>query len=160
MTPGRHESRQSLELPQAPQTPWLLWYGVTLHVFWAIAVLYEPRVRLITPLAGFAAWPTWSISVFCVTVACMAGSPFLCQELRRYWLYCAMPQQIVLLISSFTSIMAVVRGQYGDGAVYPRLFIATDQAATILIAVFHTWLLMDMAGVFGRRGNVWHSQSP
>ena len=57
------------------------------------------------------------------------------------------PQQIMLFLGTIAAINAVILGQYGDTAVYPRGFIGADQSTIILISFFHFWAVMNYAAL-------------
>ena len=58
-------------------------------------------------------------------------------------LYFIMPQQVLLYISAWSSLHAVLQGQYADGAARPPIFILADQLPTIVVAVWHSVAIID-----------------
>lgn len=69
-------------------------------------------------------------------------------------LICMLPQQLLLYIAAGGSFRAIWFGHFADGVERTHIFILSDQAPSILIAVFHTWgmILIMLYGEQEKKG--------
>lgn len=123
--------------------------GLTSFMFaaWAVLLTWLPAALLATPVAPVAALfggPV-TVTVVLLAAALLAQSAIVFRRLppRRplpAWLLllALVPQQILLLVSAFGGIQAVVNGHYADGTVRPWQFIIADQLPVILLALIYT----------------------
>lgn len=54
-----------------------------------------------------------------------------------------MPQQILLLLSGISAVIAISSGHFADGVVRSPIFIAADQGIFIVLAVLHVFESLD-----------------
>lgn len=127
--------------------PWIVWYALTVHLVWSIGLWNDVRMRLITPLAMLQIIPPESLALVLMAVSVMAWAALVCPLSPIARLLCLIPQQLLVICAAESALVSVLQGQYGDGVMRPRWFIGTDQAATILLSVFHTMALLDIGGV-------------
>lgn len=58
-------------------------------------------------------------------------------------LFSCLPQQILLIFSAISSMVAITSGQYADGTPRGWIFIAADQAIYILLAILYSAEALD-----------------
>jgi hypothetical protein len=129
--------------PRVPQV-WIIWYAVLLHIGWGCLLLVSPSPYGATALHIYHDLPRIP----------MAGALFLASGLAAWAvtrrqpslrsLSALLPQQVLLTLSAYAAIAAVIAGHYGDGLPRPRLFILADQAPAILALILHTAAVIEI----------------
>lgn len=116
-------------------------YACILQLVWSVLILYSPQALLVTPLLGL----TQLIGINHIFVSSilfftdLAAIYFLAKkDLKASNFIYLIPQQIILLLSAFGCLQAVILGHYADGVVRSHLFILADQLPNILIAFLYT----------------------
>jgi hypothetical protein len=66
-----------------------------------------------------------------------------------------LPQQILIIMSGISAVVAITTGHYADGVIRPPLFIAMDQGIYIIAALLHALETVDR---FAERGSDGHGQ--
>lgn len=129
--------------------PALLRLALWHHVLLGVLSVAEPQVHGITSVymltrLGLVGW--W-----------LAGAMGLASGLAwialrwpgRRWRFLALMalQQNLMYVSALGAMLAAWQGSYGDGVAHPRLFIFADQVIYVLLAYYHTRLVMRLAGM-------------
>jgi hypothetical protein len=126
-----------------PRPVWIIWYAVVLHALWGVLVLAHRSAEGATPLSAYRPLPRPVVGLALLAVAALAAYGIgRTRQHPTLSLLALMPQQGLLAVSTMASVVAVARGEYGDGVVRPRLFILADQAPIILTLVLHTIALV------------------
>jgi len=133
--------------------PWILWYAVVLHSIWGMLFLYDARAGWATAphgilrLCGGNAHVSGLVLLVCSLCAVygILGYPWR----PRLALLALLPQQILMLLTGFSVVKAIVWSQFADGVVRPWVFILADQSAGLLAALAHTGAILSVHGVFG-----------
>ena len=60
-----------------------------------------------------------------------------------YGLLSVLPQQVLLILSGISAIVAITSGHYADGTVRGTTFIAADQGIYIVLAIFYALESLD-----------------
>lgn len=123
----------------------MVMYAVTLHLWWCAMIMTDDSAMNATPVNAIHRYvhsPTM-LSGLLLVVAVLALSGTFCR--KPYLVLLLVPQQIILLMSAAGVIEAVWLGQFADGVVRSRVFIATDQANSVVACIGHTAALIAHA---------------
>ena len=142
-----------------PHHYWIVYYAIAVHYCWAVAIYLVPSAYHIAALGelsrlGLGARHA-SLMLLAVATCALFGALFDRNYLCRLGLF---PQQFLLVISAGGALSCVLRGSYADGTLRPMAFIAADQSPAILIAVFHTFALLEIYGGWSWRGRGYRLQ--
>lgn len=133
---------------------WIVAAAVVVHAIWGIVLLWSPAPLHTTPLGAIHAIPLfqnrWIAAAIYIGASVIASIPVVRPQLdtRFVGLMTAIPQQFLLMVSFFTAVLAIFRGQYPDGYVpdaygSPRMFIFVDQLWPMVGMVSHSLSLID-----------------
>jgi hypothetical protein len=123
--------------------PLIVWYAVSLHLFWSIAISIQPlAVQATAPYILNTIFGHFTALLLAIgAMSAMIGLV----TVRRYLAVIFMlPQQLFLFISAVGASQAIVNGHFADGVERPRMFIAVDQEPAILVALFYTIGIIQM----------------
>lgn len=130
---------------------WMVIYAVTLHLAWAGILLRSAEPLKTTPMGHFPFESQHAAAIWYAFVAAMAISThWASRSLTKLALL--LPQQAALMLSAFTALECVLRGQYFDGVPRPTAFILADQLPSLLAMLLHTAAIVDWSMLAGRRG--------
>ena len=121
------------------QPSWMIWTAITLHLTWAVMLLFSSDPLYTVPLGGLARIiPNQYIlaAVLLVVVLCAVGW-FL-----KHLHWQLIPQQFIVLITTLRAVEAAAASQYADGVIRPTAFIAADQMLSFLFGVFYTLAIL------------------
>src|SRR5215831_2320447 len=109
-----------------------------MHITWAALVFFSssetgPTTSAIT-FTDLIPDPYARASVYALA-GILAFASFRASDRHRSLL--VFPQQVLLCISAGSVLAAIISGQFADGSIYPRAFIARDQSVYILMAIVH-----------------------
>ena len=79
---------------------------------------------------------TWFLSVGLFISATFALASHWLK--RPYCVWALYPQQIILFITAFGCLDAIIFSHYADGVIRPMAFIAVDQIGTVFAFICHT----------------------
>ena len=116
-----------------------------LHALWGVLILCYPSDVGATPLAFFRLWvPVRWVEGLVYLGAAALASCLVPKGTRPRWLIAcaAPPQQILLLISSASSLYAVLVRHYADLVPRPWPFILADQAPILIFTLCHSLALL------------------
>jgi hypothetical protein len=116
----------------------MVMFAVALHLFWASIVLIDSSALGATGVASVYLYiqPPAALAIVMATAALLA---ILALSLSRPRVVILLvPQQILLMMSAAGAVEAIWLGQYADGIMRPRAFIAADQMYSVLAALGHT----------------------
>lgn len=118
-------------------------YAICLHALWAALLITDQSVKKITAIASLTQYVTypWGAALF-FTVAALACVGLFAQG-RRVRLLLLLPQQAILFLSAGGAMEAIWVSHFPDGYVASRAFIAADQFPAILVAIAHTWAILQ-----------------
>jgi hypothetical protein len=143
--------------------PWpRTWYnypiilcGIVLQLVWAVSICFDSTALDITGLhslllarLGTNVSPhPWHVVT--LVAAGLIASAFACWTgffVRRklYSMLCLVPQQFVLLLSTWGILNSLRLGVFGDGTVRTSAFLTADQSPVLLLTIFHTWAMVLM----------------
>lgn len=117
--------------------PIVVFYCTLLHVIWAVLIIFDHSATGGTALSALrhllgtdvVVMTALLVSSVCAMAGLFVNAPWNVSLL--------MPQQSLLFVSAAGAIGAIVLGQFADGVIRPRAFIAADQVHIILIAAAH-----------------------
>lgn len=123
----------------------IILYAIAVHILWALAAWADGSALNSTGLFGVTRLFGSTVTPFvCLAVAVSAAVGLFLR--RPAWrLSCMLPQQTVLMLSSFGVLEAISLAQYADGVIRPRAFMIADQAPVILAAFAHTIAIVRAA---------------
>lgn len=122
----------------------MLWYGVSVHILWGGLLLMSPRPANTTPLGLFSAAPHLITAALMLTAAVTAVAGLMQPAPGMRSLGLLLPQQMLLLLTAFSALDAVIGSAYSDGVIRSRAFIGADQLPIVIIVVMHTAALIEM----------------
>lgn len=126
-------------------------YAVTLHVWWAFLILLDKSALGATGPAALGQW-VHSPTLLAAVIAGAAGLAAIAMFTHRPWvLLFLVPQQMLLMAVAAGAVEAMWLGQFADGVLRPRAFIAADQAPSVLGAIGHTIAMILQAHSFGQQ---------
>ena len=134
---------------------WIVYYGAAVHISYAVLIAISADAGGSTPVAGIVRGLSQvglgsriALAIVLILASLMAMSVTVLGRQRGVWTILALlPQQALFVMSSYSSVKAMVNGMYADGASRPFAFIASDQITTIIgfvvysvaIVTFHAW---------------------
>lgn len=130
----------------------IVWMAIAHHIIWGLLILgWDGQIQA-TPISRLRMiFPDNVLApcLFIVAGSAMAGLEQMDCESGCFWKRVGylLPQQIVLMLSAWSSLVAILNGYYADLEVRPRSFIAADQSVHILLAMFHTFAVVMIAEV-------------
>lgn len=123
-----------------------------LHFVWAVGILADPSAINATAthaLLLISGTPPLA-SIILVFVAGLAAIGVTGDD--PHWrVLLALPQQFVLVMSSYGCIEAMYLSQFADGIVRERWFLVVDQLPMVLMTLGHTMSLILIARTAHRR---------
>lgn len=129
-------------------------YASALHLLWAFVLLFFGYAAAgSTALSGLlltVGGNRW-VLIVALTFAAVGALLAVGRPPSMLGLSLMLPQQVLLLISTFAGLQAVFMGAYADGVVRPWPFILTDQLPIILAAPLYTVAVVLYHG--GRLGH-------
>ena len=143
-----------------PGTPWPRhWYnfpiilcGIVLQYVWALAICFDAasldatglHSLLFKKVGSIGPYPWYVIAVVVVALVCSATTCLYGFFVRRklYSMLCFLPQQFLLLLSTWGVVHSVSSGTFADGTVRTIAFLAADQSPVLLLTIFHTWAII------------------
>lgn len=129
--------------PRVPQV-WIIWYAVLLHIGWGCLLLVSPSPYGATALHIYHDLPRILMAGVLFLASGLAAWAVTRRQPSLRSLSALLPQQVLLTLSAYAAIAAVIAGHYGDGLPRPRLFILADQAPAILALILHTVAVIEI----------------
>jgi len=133
--------------------PVMIIYAIVLHLCWGILGTIDDTTYLSTAAsAPFRLFGNLT-GLVCIVVAAAALTGLIARfRSPLASLMCMLPQQSLLIISAVGAAHAIYLGQFADGVVRSRFFIAADQLPAILAAIGHT---VSMLRFILKGGFIW-----
>jgi len=125
---------------------WIVWYGALIHLGWAVLIALHAAAEGSTPVSGIVKGLSQlglssrpAIIIILVVSSLLALSVILNERTRTVWTILALlPQQMLLVMSSWASLRAMSQGMYADGIIRPHAFIEADQLPSLVAAAVYT----------------------
>ena len=129
-----------------------LWYAIVIHAVWGAAMLADPTVADTATLTLLREYcpNTYVLAVLLLIVAVCAIAA-CSMPLSRWSLALLLPQQFVLLCSSFDAIRTIAVGHFPTGPERSTLWMTAVLSPTILLGVFYSAAIWQICGSFTRR---------
>ena len=125
------------------QISWTILYASFLFLLWGILLSVDPASFSTNPLGYFDVFFTRSFTIVLFFISFLLSIIAYKIRNRIITFLLLLPQQILLLLASFSGILSSIRGQYIDGVVRPSLFIFADQLPVILLAFIYGCAIYD-----------------
>ena len=122
--------------------PSLLWVPILLHLAWGILLLVSESPMQTIAIAGITKY--LHLNALGLALVCLTASACAIYAIRLPfpWTIAALiPQQFLLLLSAFSAIEFILRGVTVDGTTRPWAFLAAAQSPTIILALYHLYVL-------------------
>jgi hypothetical protein len=123
---------------------WIIWYAVVLHVTWGCLLLASSLPYGATALHVFGGLPSQAMAGILFAASGLAAWGVTRRQPSLGSLAALLPQQVLLTLSAYAAVLAVITAQYLDGVTRPRMFILADQAPAIIALVLHTAAVLEM----------------
>jgi 4-amino-4-deoxy-L-arabinose transferase-like glycosyltransferase len=121
-------------------------YAIGLHLMWALLLNIDGSAANVTSIAStryLLPKPLTSIAMIVVAFAALYGAIWEANRNRAWkWM---IPQQILLMVGAMGAVEAVWDGQFADGVVRSRSFIAADQWDMVWATILHTLAMASIA---------------
>jgi hypothetical protein len=122
---------------------WMVWYGVLLHGFWALMALFSDDPFGSTPLHTLHLGNRFFGAAVLLAASAMAVRGVI-EKGTTAGVMLLLPQQILLLVSAVTGLIAAFLGHYADLEPRPHLFILADQMPAVVAAICHSFAIFDL----------------
>lgn len=124
-----------------------VWYAVALHGLWAILLFVSASTLGATAISGPAElFPNRiGLAILFIVVAACALLGIYMKKPSPTKVMLLVPQQIMLGLSAFAAIEAMVHSQFADGIVRPQPFLIADQAPAVLALLVHSATIVYLA---------------
>lgn len=132
-------------------TSWLrglILIAATVHLGWAVMLLIDtPSVSRLTAIVAmdYLMIPKWSRPPILILAAALALYVFAQHGARPklYHLILLVPQQVLLLLSFWQRVLAIMGSSFAIDVELPRLFIAANYLPMMTIATLHTVAMLS-----------------
>src|SRR6267378_7706070 len=111
---------------------WIILYATILHWIWGIMLLSSNSPINITAIASMTKLGLVSssnIAIFCLSASFLALLGLFSPKPIGAIFF--IPQQIIMLVSAFGAISAMMSGSFADGVLRPTPFLIADQAPAV-----------------------------
>jgi hypothetical protein len=123
---------------------WMMIYALVLHGVWGLQLMFSEAPLRTTALGDFPIRNPYLAGLALLAVTGMAWvGVHRASDLSLRGFALVLPQQFLLMMSSFTAMTCVAHGSYWDGTVVPRAHLFADQLPSILAMLLHTGALVD-----------------
>lgn len=127
---------------------WILVMAVVVHLVWGVLLLIagEPVMWITAVHETSQLVPsTWVLGLIYIAAGLAGGFALWRHDKLNPALgvWMIIPQQLLLMKSASGAIICILRSQFADGVDRPWAFIAADQSPAIIMAVLHTFALID-----------------
>lgn len=113
-------------------------YVIVLHYIWAMTLLIDGNAAAVTATSGLYGRFDRLVPYFLLFASTTAWLSITRPRASLWPVLLIIPQQIVLMLSAYAAIAAMVAGRFADGVPRPHAFIIADQCPAVLIMVFHS----------------------
>lgn len=128
---------QILRLNKMKSSPLVVVYASLLHILWGGLLLLDAAAFNTNPIGFFGAFMS-RISTALLFLGVGVFTLFYCKlKNNMYQFMMFIPQQILLLLTSFSGIFSAIKGSYVDGVIRSGVFILTDQLPIILLSLVY-----------------------
>lgn len=127
------------------KTALMIWYGAILHLVWGLMLMASPTVLGVTAvnsILSFGIINANTAGAFYILVALMALIGL--NSTRKRDIILLIPQSLLLLLSAYGAINAMILGQFADGVVRPFQFLIADQSPAVITAILHMVAVVAM----------------
>lgn len=132
------------------RTYWILWYAIAIHAIWGVCLLFSDDPTMTTPIHELSELiPHHQVLAVVLLLASTLAGWSAWGAPTRVRLAAVLPQQVLLVLSTFGAIAAISHSAYADGVVRPQLFILADQSPAVVATVCHTLALLQLYGGAG-----------
>lgn len=113
-------------------------YVVVLHYIWALILLVDSNAAPATAISGLYGNFDRMVPYFLLFASTTAWISVTRPRVSLWPILLIIPQQVILMLSAYAALAAMVAGKFADGVPRPHAFIIADQCPAVLIMVFHT----------------------
>jgi len=115
-----------------------------LHILWGLLLLMNGGNIDTAATSIFRHMiPSYEIRAVCYLIGGLLPLTLLYKPGSVVGLFSCLPQQLLLLMSGTSALVAITSGKYADGVLRPHTFIGMDQAVYILLTVLYAFEALD-----------------
>lgn len=115
-----------------------------MHLIWGFLLLINGHSVPITATSVIAYLvPNYEYRAYLYIISALLPVVLLLKPGSIVGLLSVLPQQILLITSGISSIVAITSGHFADGVTRDWHFIAMDQSMWLVIALFYTFESLD-----------------
>ncbi|TAL08207.1 MAG: hypothetical protein EPO02_13550 [Nitrospirae bacterium] len=121
-----------------------VWMASTLHLFWAGLLIFDTAPERVTGLNLLhQVFPNRQLLIIVLISFSILAIRAVYRPDGVKSLMMILPQQFLLVIAAIAVIQTIALGHFADGVMRPRTFLAADKASVVLIALFHSFVLLN-----------------
>ena len=133
----------------------IFWCVIISHTIWAITLLISNEASTVTAvnslgdLLGTKSRFIESFVYISASILCLFelyGKKIAVVKYLSEKLLLVALQQFLLVVSAYGSYKSIIKGQYADGTIAPKLHILADQHIYILICAVHFFAIISVNG--------------
>ena len=127
----------------------MFWIVAVIHAIWGVCLIWSPDPLGITALLvahAFAGQHHVVLGLVYTAASALAAMRLVRGINGRRGFLLLLPQALLLTMTAMSCIYRAYIHQYADGVPRPFLFIAPDQVAYIVLAIFHTFAWITSHG--------------
>lgn len=121
--------------------PLVIVLAASLHICWGVLLLADAAVAGVTALSILGYLIPNYAAITLLASSCLAIASMITDK-RTLRALLLVPQQFLLSVSAGGALVAMWLGQYADGVMHNRIFIAADQMHLPVLAVVHGVLIL------------------
>jgi hypothetical protein len=122
----------------------LVCFVAIMHILWACLLIFHGGPIATTATSLFRCLvPSYEVRALVYLVSGLLPVVLIWRPGSVLGLISVLPQQILLLLSGISAVVAISSGHFADGVVRPHIFIAADQGIFIVLAVLHVFESLD-----------------
>ena len=131
----------------------IFWCVIISHLIWAITLLISSEASTVTAVSslsdflGTKSQFAESLVYIFACVLCLFelyGKKIAIVKYLSEKLLLVALQQFLLVVSAYGSYKSIIKGQYADGTIAPKLHILADQHIYILICAVHFFAIISV----------------
>lgn len=113
-------------------------FAIALHIWWAAILIFDSSALHVNAIDALYRYIS-SLPLLIAVIICAATMATVGLFTKIPWvLFFLIPQQALLMMSAAGAVESIYLGQFADGVLRPRAFIAADQFYSVLAACGHT----------------------
>lgn len=122
----------------------IIWFAITYHLIWAGLLVQSSEPTSVTGLNMlYRVFPNRFLLAGVLAASAILAILAITKARRFVSLFLMLPQQFMLLVPLLAVVTAISTGTFADGVVRSSVFLAADKIGIVLLAVFHSLMLLQ-----------------